>query len=430
MKSASTSPTTLRTAYTNTSTNTNTPERSPHRHRGRDGLASPAVTNTSHEQTPRVGASTSMRGIPRNADAQALGSPRPAYLARTQSSTAYPVSYPVNPSYSTHGYQSSTMGSVSRSASRARMPVKDLLTVPSTVRQTENDEDDESEVVDRGADLIKRRQMERKQARKKKEKERRKAEGGATPAITPGITPDPSAPPTATGMEGGSSQQDRIAIGRSASRSRTASSAHQDGNESYFSSSWSSSVTPHGPLSPRDGFGPASIYSSAADDDEEDEEEARNSIVNEVIHDVVEEVENEDEDDDEDNGDNGDDEGVTLKDRQDVSQKSMLVLTIGNQYRTSIRSTYLETRTVPQIAYSRPKCRVRTPCRTVRCCRKALFTRQHHVDCTVWLVARNYLLCGCIARQRSRSPRRWKRRVRQDPSWSGLVHWMAIWKVY
>ena len=267
-----------------------------------------------------------MRGIPRNSEArEALGSPhryldsagssaaRPAY-GRNQTATAYPVSYPVNPSHSGHGYTSSTMGTVSRSASRARMPFKDLA--PPT--RQEGDEDDEAEVVDRGADLIKRRQKERKQARKKKEQERRKAEGGVTPAITPGLTPNPSAPPSGVPGESFSGQQDRIAIARSASRSRVASSANQDGSESYFSTSWSSSVTPHGPPSPRDELHPPSIYSSAADEDDEDEEDARTSIVNEVIQDVVEEAEEEEEDEDEDDN-GGDDEGVTLKDRQDVS---------------------------------------------------------------------------------------------------------------
>jgi hypothetical protein len=267
-----------------------------------------------------------MRGIPRNSEA--LGSPhrypdsggssvaRPGY-GRTQTSTAHPVTYPVNPSHSGHGYQSSTMGTVSRSASRARMPLKDVVAPP----KKGDNEDDEEEVVDRGADLIKRRQRERKQARKKKEQERRKAEGGVTPAITPGITPNPSAPTSGVPGDSFGGQQDRIAIARSASRSRVGSSANQDGSESYFSSSWSSSVTPHAPPSPRDELHPPSIYSSAADDDDEDEDDARASMVNEVIHDVVEEAEDDEEDEDE--GDNGeDDEGVTLKDRQDVSLTS------------------------------------------------------------------------------------------------------------
>jgi Ca2+:H+ antiporter len=268
-----------------------------------------------------------MRGIPRNSEA--FGSPhrypdsggssvaRPGY-GRVQTSTAHPVTYPVNPSASGHGYQSSTMGTVSRSASRARMPLKDIVAPP----KKGDNEDDEEEVVDRGADLIKRRQRERKQARKKKEQERRKAEGGVTPAITPGITPgitpNPSAPTSGVPGESFGGQQDRIAIARSASRSRVASSANQDGSESYFSSSWSSSVTPHGPPSPRDELHPPSIYSSAAEDGDDEEEDARTSLVNEVIHDVVEEAEEEEEEEDEeDNGE--DDEGVTLKDRQDVS---------------------------------------------------------------------------------------------------------------
>jgi hypothetical protein len=89
-----------------------------------------------------------MRGIPRNSEA--LGSPhrypdsggssvaRPGY-GRTQTSTAYPVTYPVNPSHSGHGYQSSTMGTVSRSASRARMPLKDVVAPP---KKGDNEDDE------------------------------------------------------------------------------------------------------------------------------------------------------------------------------------------------------------------------------------------------------------------------------------------------
>lgn len=363
-----------------------------------------------------------MRGLPRNNDA--LGSPhrhlesggsRPGY-GRTQTSTAYPVTYPVNPSHSSHGY--SAMGTISRSASRARMP----LPTPKPAR----DEDDEEEVVDRGADLIKRRQRERKQARKKKEQERRKAEGGVTPAITPGLTPNPSAPPSGIPGEAFGGQQDRLNTERSGSRSRAASSVNPDGSESYFSSSWSSSVTPHGHPSPRDH--PASIYSSTADDDEEDEEDARTSIINEVIHDVVEEAEEDEEDEDEeDNG--GDDEGVTLKDRQDVSTLDKPSLITGDQYRTSIRSTHLETGIIPQDTYRHSKRRISTPRCPISSCRASFSTRQYPMDIVVWLVACNRLSCGSPTRQRSRSPRRWERRIRQNTTWTRVVYRLALWQV-
>lgn len=257
---------------------------------------------------------------------------------RNHSSTAYPVTHPVNPAYST--YQTSQTGSMSRSASRARPNAKDAVGVPPLVtRKTEEEEDDEAEVVDRGADLIRKRQRERKQARKKKEKERRKAEegggaGGGGEAMT-----DVSAPPT--GISGGESfatQQSRAQVERSTSRSRLPSSttntaglrAERTGSESYFGSSWSSSITPQGPLSPRDDIRPPSTYASTVDENDDDDEPRQTaSVVDEVINNVVEQDASQgrrdddddgaEEDEDEDSGENEDDEGVTLKDRQDVS---------------------------------------------------------------------------------------------------------------
>lgn len=308
-----------------------TPERSPNRLQVHDNLASPAgrrsgspsVSRSSDAHTPRV--SESLRGIPRSAVTGTFGSgspytntnssggsaARPRNMARNHSTTAYPVSHPVNPAYST--YQTSQMGSMSRSASRSRPALKDVVT-PLVGRHVE--EDDETEVVDRGADLIRKRQRERKEARKKKERERRKVEEG--------VTPDVSAPPTSQPGDSLSAQQARIPVGRSTSRSRLSSGTHAErtGSESYFSSSWSSSITPQGPLSPRDEIRPPSTYASTVDEDDDDESRRAESFVEEIVHNVIEaetaQEGDEDEDDDVESGENEDDEGVTLKDRQDV----------------------------------------------------------------------------------------------------------------
>lgn len=312
-----------------------TPERSPHRLQVRDDLASPAAlrlgspsaSRLNDAHTPRV--SESLRGIPRSAVTGTFGSgspytntnssggsaARPRNMARNHSTTAYPVSHPVNPAYST--YNASQMGSMSRSASRSRPALKDVLAAPPLgARRVE--EDDEAEVVDRGADLIRKRQRERKEARRKKERERRKLEDG--------VTPDVSAPPTSQAGDSLSAQQARIPVGRSASRSRL--QTERTGSESYFGSSWSSSITPQGPLSPRDEVRAPSTYASTVDEDDDDESRRAESFVEDVVHSVIEaeaalEQEEEEEDHDgEESGENEDEdeEGVTLKDRQDVSQ--------------------------------------------------------------------------------------------------------------
>ena len=225
---------------------------------------------------------------------------------------------------------------MSRSASRSRPALKDVLAVPPLgTRRVE--EDDEAEVVDRGADLIRKRQRERKEARRKKERERRKAEDGATP--------DVSAPPTGQLGDSLSAQQARIPAGRSASRSRL--QAERTGSEGYFGTSWSSSITPQGPLSPRDEVRPPSTYASTVDEDDDDVESRRaESFVEEVVHSVIEAEaarEEDEEEEDQDGVESGenedeDEEGVTLKDRQDVSYLKPLWVLIRLTCRQSISS--------------------------------------------------------------------------------------------
>jgi Ca2+:H+ antiporter len=198
-----------------------------------------------------------------------------------------------------------------------------------------DEEDEAAEWEDRGEELIRRRQKERR-ARKKKEqreRERRKAEEETTP--------EASAPPTGQPEESFAVQQAR-ALGRtgagerSVSRSRGVSATRADkeprtSSEGYFASyagSVSGGETPgERVLSPREELRPPSIHSAAAEVEEEEEAHDHASMVDEVVHEVLEgeigpvDEEGEDEEIDEDASGEGEegDEGVTLKDRQDVS---------------------------------------------------------------------------------------------------------------
>jgi Ca2+:H+ antiporter len=289
------------------------------------------------EQTPRVGAG-SQRGFP---PATAMGSsfgspatqisgngsvPRPSRLPRNHSTSGHPLSYPVNPNVSSHG-----LGSTSRSTSRARPPLSTQNTafqVATLSRQaaTLGEVDDEEPIVDRGEDLIRRRQAERKQARRKKEREKR---GGGDFETSGGGTID----------DGVMQAQQRSlgpAAGRSVSRSRAPSATRgprREGVEGYFASyagslagSETPTQVPGDMLSPRAALRPASIYSSAADEDEEEEAE-REREMEDVVADVVESATadggsddpEDDDEDDEDAEEGSSEEGVTLRDRQDVS---------------------------------------------------------------------------------------------------------------
>jgi Ca2+:H+ antiporter len=208
---------------------------------------------------------------------------------------------------------------MSRSASRSRPP----LTAHNTggvlaAKKEKKDEDDEVEVEDRGQALIRRRQKERKQIRRAKEKERERREQ------------DGSLPGSGVPDEGGSTfglQQSR-SLGRSSSTSRSRAPSTDRRNEGYFSShsqyagSLAGDETPRegqGGLSPREEMA-ASVYSTAAEDeDEEGARDDRGSIVDEVVQEVVEEAG--DDDEEEEDGSAEGDEGLTLKDRQDVSYR-------------------------------------------------------------------------------------------------------------
>ena len=82
-------------------------------------------------------------------------------------------------------------------------------------------------------------------------------------------------------------------------------------------------------LSPMDERGPPSVYSSATEDEAEEDIGKAASVVGDVVQDVVDhatvngdEEEEEEEEEEEDGDVSGEgDEGVTLKDRQDVSRR-------------------------------------------------------------------------------------------------------------
>ncbi|WVQ97234.1 calcium/proton exchanger [Kwoniella sp. CBS 9459] len=281
------------------------------------------------ESTPRGGAQGvgSGRGMPQSAYGSSFGSPnatwsnqgnsnagsmpRPARVPRFLSSGVYQAPGGPNP------------GSMSRSASRARPPLNHQIS--GGARQTGKANDDE-EVEDRGAELIKQRQKERRQARLKKqhlELERRLA---AEEGITPAITPDPSAPNTGVPDESFlSQQQNRGSMGRSVSRSRAPSSDRRKmPSDGYFprQGSFAGLETPRdGGLSPRDELRAPSVMSSTADEEETEAlANERASILDEIVHDVVEEETGAEMTDEEqsDEEEDGDDEGVTLRDRQDA----------------------------------------------------------------------------------------------------------------
>ncbi|OCF42485.1 calcium/proton exchanger [Kwoniella heveanensis CBS 569] len=280
------------------------------------------------ESTPRGGAQGvgSGRGMPQSAYGSSFGSPNATWSNQGNSNAgSMPRPARVPRFLSTGVYQpptAQTTGSMSRSASRARPPLNSQNS--GGVKQTSRANDDD-EVEDRGAELIRQRQKERRQARLKKqhlELERRLA---AEEGVTPAMTPDPSAPNTGVPDESFLTQQNRGSMGRSVSRSRAPSSDRRKmPSDGYFAraASVAGSETPRdGGLSPRDELRAPSIMSSTAD--EEDVEalaHERASILDEIVHDVVEEEtggEMSDEDhSDEDGG--GDDEGVTLRDRQDA----------------------------------------------------------------------------------------------------------------
>ena len=271
------------------------------------------------------------------------GSPahRPPRAARYNTATSFPVSHPVNPVNDSHTMQSVGIGSISRSASRARPP---LHTNASTMgaglsgsampRNMGEDDDDEAEIEDRGQALIRRRQKERKQLRRVKEKERERRLAQSEDA-----TPEPSAPPTGLPDENFSTQPSRGPSVRSVSRARTPSADQRLSSDGYFfphTRSETGLETPQdGGLSPKDETRPSSIYSNTADEDEDPQDQV--SLLDEVVAEVVDQqtavgsVESDEEEDgeeeEEEGSGKGEDEGVTLKDRQDVSDLPVMELT-------------------------------------------------------------------------------------------------------
>ena len=288
----------------------------------------------SGETTPRVGGF--QRGPP-SAVGSSYGSPAGFNHSQSVSgggSVPRPLRSALNPpsAYATTSHAIRPGGgSMSRSTSRARPPLLSHNTTSgATVRMgTKNKklgdgEGEEDDVEDRGQALIKERQKERKQIRKAKERERERRLAGNT---------DDSAPPTGQFDQSFGTQQSRgMSASRSVSRTRIPSLSRtgRQPSEGYFSDTPSGMETPVA-QSPRIERRPASIYSSVADEDEEEGGIApdRASIIDELVQSVVDEevgaeTMTEDEDEDEEDLEEVDDEGVTLKDRQDVSKSIKL----------------------------------------------------------------------------------------------------------
>ncbi|OCF75230.1 calcium/proton exchanger [Kwoniella mangroviensis CBS 8886] len=284
------------------------------------------------ESTPKGGMG-SQRGPPPTAFGSSFGSPNTTWGGFNNSNAgSIPRPSRVPRFLSSGTYQPPPKdggGSMSRSTSRAR-PNLQHRDSAGVVKDKTKENDDEEEPEDRGAELIKKRQKERRQARLKKqhlELERRLA--AEADGVTPLATPDLSAPTTGIPEETFSTQQNRGTMGRSISRSRAPSADRRryPSEAGYFPrpSSVAGTETPRdGGLSPRDDFHlrAPSIHSSQAD--EEDEEllaAERASIVDEIVHDVVEEEtggEGHSDDEEEEEEGEHDDEGVTLRDRQDA----------------------------------------------------------------------------------------------------------------
>ena len=203
--------------------------------------------------------------------------PRPPRLPRNNSTSGHPVSYPAALNSSSHPYHDT-----SRSASR----VRPAIAQNASSAQLEGLGDDEP-IIDRGEDLIKRRKAERKALRRAKSRV-----NDDVPEIP---NPDDSFGFRSFGPS----------TGRSVSRSRMPSARKQisEGLTSY-----AGSVADNDTLGPRSAFRPPSINSAADEEEQQD-------LIDEVVAEVVEEAEDEEEEEDDDE----DDEGMTLRDRQDVS---------------------------------------------------------------------------------------------------------------
>ncbi|KAL7423680.1 hypothetical protein Q5752_001262 [Cryptotrichosporon argae] len=228
-------------------------------------------------------------------------------------------------------------GSMSRSTSRARPPIP--------LGRMDDGAGVGAVQLDRGEDLIRRRQAERRAA-KQRERDRRLAEEGGETDDTPMSTAPPSGVPETPGL---AAQQQRSAggtvnsaISRAVSRSRVASARGPSLERRPTGSvplapgsvvSRSGSVSDlETPLSPRDEMFAARDFAAPSEASQEDDEfaqmaERAPSVIEEVVREEMEdeqeagsegERDEADDGDEPDDDDDADDEGVTLRDRQDA----------------------------------------------------------------------------------------------------------------
>lgn len=283
----------------------------PRRHRGSNASS---VTDDEDHATPRnTGYFPTMPESRRVSEVRGLPSGAQSPLPQTAGSVGQGRA--TRPKLST---TAPTSAAPSRSASRVRLPqLKD-----------NHDEDDELNVTDRGEELIRRRLKERKRA--KRELERRLAELEVGEEEEPGETL-----PTSAASEGsmllsqtGPSPVRGYNAGESTSRHRAASGSRLLSGSALLSPRPATESVEREPSSA--GRPRAESVQSRADDDVD--KERLNAPLNDVdgtTDGYRSDSEGSAMDDDEDSDDASpdDDEGVTVKDRQDVSGRASKVLT-------------------------------------------------------------------------------------------------------
>ncbi|EIW72870.1 hypothetical protein TREMEDRAFT_42047 [Tremella mesenterica DSM 1558] len=293
-----------------------------------------AIPPGMNEQTPRAG--SGLRGQPHTAVGSSYGSPdarhvhgssagstgpRAARIVRNHTSTAHPVSYPLNPANAS--FNANNYGSMARSVSKTRPPLPRNVSggLGAETKQDKTEQDDEAAEMDRGIDLIRRRQIARRAARRAKKQEdlKRRFAAGETP-------PELSAPPSALLGEAFGDQQ--LRTGRSVSRTRASSTQGRRLPSAGYFDTMSTAGSRDGTASPYDEMRAASIYSST-EDEEEYLQDVMSALGDEVPEDYTPGVGVEEEearvdrdegsvDDEEDASGEGDDEAVTMRDRQDA----------------------------------------------------------------------------------------------------------------
>lgn len=284
-----------------------------------DDYATPRNTSYFPTESRRV---SEVRGTtPRGGQQGSSGRlPSPGITAHTGSSSYGRSSRPRAALGSmAEGASAEPRPSISRSASRVRLPIPQKKEAKDGY--AEDDEDDEAHIVDRGEDLIRRRLKERKRAKKEKERERERRLAAEELEAPEGEEELPSQPTSAATdsfhtapIRAAALSPARDPRQRTVSRTRYPSGRHYSAPGRARSESVDE-------VSQRDR---ADSVQSVADDDEIDEQVPVPPPIEEgededdIHEDGTVDEEEGDEPEEEDEDSPGDEEGVTLKDRQDV----------------------------------------------------------------------------------------------------------------